>query len=455
MTGSRGDGVRRLSGGDSHAPRREGVGRRLSIALVANWYLPFPGGAQIVVHHLAQALSARHAVTVLTPRRSAASAPEERERAVHVRRCRILNARRLPHLGRKPWAPGILRELLRGAYDAVVAFPALGPGASMAAAAARLRRMASFLFVFDLIDYRGEELAGFPDERRVRSWLYPAHRLKRRVRHARLRAFDGLFALGSAEAKVLSEVVRFCALLPVCVDPGEFTVDRTGRRDGRAAGAGFHVGCVGRITPHKGQDLAIRAFALARPRLGPAARLTLAGAVYDEAYYRSLLDLRRELGLEREVDVRRDLSRQEVLDVYAECDAHVVPVRFLSGGSIVQEAWAAGKPVVQSDRIDPDLVREGVDGLTFRYPSAEELAGRLLDLAADPPQARRMGESGRLRVEEVFNYARLARSLEEALALAGDRPPGHLDARAVEEMAWGGEAPSRPAREAAAPVRAG
>jgi glycosyltransferase involved in cell wall biosynthesis len=90
------------------------------------------------------------------------------------------------------------------------------------------------------------------------------------------------------------------------------------------------------------------------------------------------------------------------------------------------EAMAAGRPVVAT-RINgiPELVEDGVSGLLVPPGEEEALAQAILDLAADPGRAARMGAAGRARVAADFaidtEAARLARLL--LWAQAGGPPP--------------------------------
>ena len=53
----------------------------------------------------------------------------------------------------------------------------------------------------------------------------------------------------------------------------------------------------------------------------------------------------------------------------------------------------------------PELIREEVDGLLVAPSSAEELAAALVRLMENPALRRRIGEAGRVRVQEKYNIA--------------------------------------------------
>ena len=93
-------------------------------------------------------------------------------------------------------------------------------------------------------------------------------------------------------------------------------------------------------------------------------------------------------------------------------------------GLVVNEAMAAGLPVLVSERCGcaPDLVREGVNGLTFDPSSVAELAGLMERVAAmTDGQRAAMGEAGR-RIVADWGPERFANGLMQAVELAVSRP---------------------------------
>jgi glycosyltransferase involved in cell wall biosynthesis len=91
---------------------------------------------------------------------------------------------------------------------------------------------------------------------------------------------------------------------------------------------------------------------------------------------------------------------------------------------VVLEAGAAGLPVVAT-RVGgvTECVADGETGLLVEPGDADALHAALHSLLADPPAARRQGETGRRRVEESFCLDRVAeRYAELYLRLAAARP---------------------------------
>lgn len=79
---------------------------------------------------------------------------------------------------------------------------------------------------------------------------------------------------------------------------------------------------------------------------------------------------------------------------------------------VILEAMALGKPVLAT-RLGgiPDLVEDGVNGYLFEPGNAEELAGRMQELSADPELRSYMGDSARNRAEHRYSLAGHGRGL--------------------------------------------
>ena len=91
----------------------------------------------------------------------------------------------------------------------------------------------------------------------------------------------------------------------------------------------------------------------------------------------------------------------------------------LSGGSIVFEAMACGKPVILVRKMPPsnvswEIVRDGETGFVIPHEEAQPLAGAMMRLIDDPALQRRMGREGRRWAEERFSHIQMARQTQES-----------------------------------------
>jgi glycosyltransferase involved in cell wall biosynthesis len=110
------------------------------------------------------------------------------------------------------------------------------------------------------------------------------------------------------------------------------------------------------------------------------------------------------------------LERSELLKRIRSARAVILPSEWYENAPIAAlEALACGVPVVAS-RIggNPEIVRDGENGLVFEPGDSEGLAERLASLAADPALAHRLGGRGREIVEREYS---LSAQVEGMLAI--------------------------------------
>jgi glycosyltransferase involved in cell wall biosynthesis len=171
----------------------------------------------------------------------------------------------------------------------------------------------------------------------------------------------------------------------------------------------FVAAVVGRLSHEKGQDLALRALAMARAR-GAEVTFALAGDGPD----REMLEgLARELGLGLAV---RFLGHQkQVGAVYKASDMLVMPSRSEAMPNALLEAMTLGLPVVAT-RVGgvPEVADDGEMAWIVAPESAEALADAVVDCVARPDERARRVAQARARTTERHDPARRA---ERYLAL--------------------------------------
>jgi glycosyltransferase involved in cell wall biosynthesis len=178
---------------------------------------------------------------------------------------------------------------------------------------------------------------------------------------------------------------------------------------------------VGRLTPHKGIDVLIRA-------LPPGARLTVVGTGgHDtrppERDYPLLL---RSLAADRQVEFVGAVDDEELARRYRTAAVVVVPsveqtwygrrmaVSELLG-LVALEAMASGTPVIAS-RVGglAEIVKDGVTGYLVPPGDVRALRGRLDTVLGDPATAARLGANARERVLAELTWNRCAERCLEA-----------------------------------------
>lgn len=201
-----------------------------------------------------------------------------------------------------------------------------------------------------------------------------------------VRGAAGFFVPGQAAAayvRSLGVADERIEIAPNAVDEAIFA-RAAHAREGRETCTFLYVG---RFDPEKGLDMLLRAFERV------PGELVLAGSGGEEERLRGLASNRvRFLG---------PLAREELVDWYARADVFVLPSRSEPWGMVLNEAAAAGLPLVATEAVGAahDLIEDGVNG--FRTPSGDE--------AALAEAMRRLAEDESLRTAAGARSRELAR----------------------------------------------
>jgi 1,2-diacylglycerol 3-alpha-glucosyltransferase len=156
---------------------------------------------------------------------------------------------------------------------------------------------------------------------------------------------------------------------------------------------------VGRLAPEKNLDQLLRSFWTYRQR-GGQWELVIAG---DGPHRADLMALARSMNLAGAVTFAGHRTTQELLPFYAFASAFVLPSLREPWGLVVNEAMAAGLPVLVSRVCGAaaDLVRDGENGFAFDPQSHAELTSRLLTLSQTPDERLcEMGQRSREIIED-------------------------------------------------------
>jgi glycosyltransferase involved in cell wall biosynthesis len=183
-------------------------------------------------------------------------------------------------------------------------------------------------------------------------------------------------------------------------------VSSNGVPDGRPAAA--TVGVVARLSPEKGVDLALRAYAIVRTSC-PDAELIIAGEGPERA---RLKRLATELGLETSV---RWLGHvEDVSQIYSTLSVLLLPSRSEGFPNVVLEAMAHAVPVVAAAVGGvPEAVSDGNNGLLAPAGDVNRLAEGVVRVLTDGPLRGRLGRQARcdtaLRFSLTTRLSALAR----------------------------------------------
>jgi starch synthase len=184
---------------------------------------------------------------------------------------------------------------------------------------------------------------------------------------------------------------------------------------------------VGRITRQKGLQYLLKAAA----QLPPDVQLVLCAGSPDTPEI--LAEIRAgvtELQRDRTgvVWIDRQLGQRELSAVLTAATTFVCPSIYEPLGIVNLEAMACGAPVVGTATGGiPEVVDDGVTGRLVPIEQADDgtglpidpdkfvddLARILAEVVADPAAAKRMGEAGRARAEQDFDWGRISTRTQE------------------------------------------
>jgi glycosyltransferase involved in cell wall biosynthesis len=164
-------------------------------------------------------------------------------------------------------------------------------------------------------------------------------------------------------------------------------------------------------SPIKRTDLALRAFAAAGSPNGAAPRLLVTSTREDARSQRELAELARSLSVADRVEFLGFLSYEDLPRYYSLADVLLQTGTAAGSGATtmslpVKEALACGTPVVRSEATDEDVV-DGVSGYLVNPLDVEATGARISMLLADRERARDMGEAGRRRIVELYDWDRV------------------------------------------------
>lgn len=170
--------------------------------------------------------------------------------------------------------------------------------------------------------------------------------------------------------------------------------------------------CAAVISRRKNTLGLLEAFARVRSS-GIAATLRVAGAVAEPAYAR-LVDQRiAALGLERDVSLLGPLRTSAIREELQRATVFALVSREENSPLGIEEAMAAGVPVVASNRCGmPYMVRHGVSGFLVDPEDDADIAARLRAVLEDPALGGEMGRRGReIALERFHPHVVAARTL--------------------------------------------
>jgi glycosyltransferase involved in cell wall biosynthesis len=143
----------------------------------------------------------------------------------------------------------------------------------------------------------------------------------------------------------------------------------------------------------------------------PLARLVIAGRRDDLAYERELRRLAERLAVTDHVDFKFDLSETQKRDLIRKSRVLVIPSSVEGFGIVSLEANACGVPVVASSGVPEGAVRDGFNGLRYRFGDTKALAARILEVLQDSDLYSLLSRNGIAHAGQ-FSWSRVGPQFE-------------------------------------------
>ena len=159
----------------------------------------------------------------------------------------------------------------------------------------------------------------------------------------------------------------------------------------------------GRLTPRKGFELFLRAFAEVHRRRR-ATRLAIAGSGTPE-YEAQLRALAKDLGIADAVIFLKWMAESDLCAVYNAADVGVMPGKL--GG--MKEILGVGRPLIAPDHLATGYLVEKGNGLTFSPGSLTSLVRAMRRYAEDPNLRKSHGEKSLRVSRDQLSWAQIAR----------------------------------------------
>ena len=311
------------------------------------------------------------------------------------------------------WNPDLVARLRKGAFDVVV-IPGWSMPSSLAAVWACWRSRTPYVIFSETNDLS------------PRSWW--VRRLKRVVLRPIVGRAAAWLATGTMSARFLerhgavpARTHRFAntpdvEALAAAVDAARPLRAATRRDLGLPAGAPVAL-FVGRLIGAKDVATLLEAHARLEASGSPLWTLIVGSGAEAESLHARAQDLRL-----RQLVFAGARKPPDLPALWAAVDLFVLPSIHEPWGVVVNEAMAAGLPVVLSDRVGagPDLLVDGETGRGFRAGDPESLAAVFSELATAPDARARMGAAAARRVRDwgygpsVAGFERAVRDAVEA-----------------------------------------
>ncbi len=191
-----------------------------------------------------------------------------------------------------------------------------------------------------------------------------------------------------------------------CIDNEQFRFENKKTLDHKT------IICVARLVPIKNIENLLQAWKIVEDNGGDY-KLNIIG---NGPLYNQLHQLSSTLNL-RSVTFLGAISNNDLPQHLYNADAFVLPSYSESWGLVVNEAMAAGLPVLLSNKINAAqaLLQEGINGYSFNPNNVQDIANSILKFTALDNAAKKQMSDNSLKIINTMNYQNMGQEILTAL----------------------------------------
>ena len=171
---------------------------------------------------------------------------------------------------------------------------------------------------------------------------------------------------------------------------------------------------VGRFEQRKGIDLLLNAIPVILQKTNKDIKFQIIGKAHNGIDYEKNFYNEHNLSKSSTVEFLGEITGDNLIPFYQNCDIFVAPSRWESFGLIYIEAMSYAKPVVACNTGGAkSIIRNNIDGLLVKTENSMELAKAVLILIADKQKRVTMGENSFSRFTQKYTTERITDSTLE------------------------------------------
>ncbi|MGZ3759171.1 MAG: glycosyltransferase family 4 protein [Bacteroidia bacterium] len=191
-----------------------------------------------------------------------------------------------------------------------------------------------------------------------------------------------------------------------CVDNDLFKIDQQNNLDHNT------ILCIARLVPIKNIEGLLRSWQIVEQQ-NPTCELKIIG---DGPEFEKLNSLKNQLGLKK-VEFLGSIDNQLIPPYFYYADAFILPSLSETWGLVVNEAMAAGLPIILSNKINAahTLLKEGINGFYFDPLNNKQMADAILRFNSLSPKQKKAMSACSLDYIREMDYSNMGNNLVKAL----------------------------------------